>query len=124
MRNLSCRPGSEVDTCRACGGATAMAFEATILGRYSVNFLKCQVCKSLQPQRPFWIAESYTVAIAATDTGADGSQSAVSCGRVCRGRTLPGARQVSRFRRGWALCQPGPRDSMRATRRAAIGTTE
>src|ERR1700722_6936912 len=70
MRNLSCRPGGEVDTCRACGGATARAFEATILGRYSVNFLKCQVCESLQPQRPFWIAESYTVAIAATDTGA------------------------------------------------------
>ena len=47
-----------------------MAFEATILGRYSVSFLKCQVCESLQPQRPFWIAESYTVAIGATDTGA------------------------------------------------------
>jgi Methyltransferase domain len=40
------------------------------LGRYSVNFLKCQVCESLQSQSPFWIAESYTAAIAATDTGA------------------------------------------------------
>jgi hypothetical protein len=70
MRNFSCRPGSVVDACRACGGATEVVFETTIMGRYSVNFLKCQVCESLQPQSPFWIDESYTAAIAATDTGA------------------------------------------------------
>jgi 2-polyprenyl-3-methyl-5-hydroxy-6-metoxy-1,4-benzoquinol methylase len=59
-----------VDACRACGGATTVVFETTILGRYPVNFLKCQVCESLQPKDPFWIAESYSNAIAATDTGA------------------------------------------------------
>jgi len=59
-----------VDTCRACGGATTVVFETTILGRYSVKFLKCQVCESLQPENPFWIGESYTDAIGATDTGA------------------------------------------------------
>jgi Methyltransferase domain len=70
MRNLSCHPGSVADSCRGCGGATTVVFETTILGRYSVNFQKCQVCESLQAQKPFWIAESHTVAIAATDTGA------------------------------------------------------
>jgi hypothetical protein len=45
-------------------------FRTTVLGRYDVDFLKCQVCASLQPQRPFWVAESYTAAIAAADTGA------------------------------------------------------
>jgi hypothetical protein len=59
-----------VEACRACGGATTLAFATSILGRYQVNFLKCRTCESLQAERPFWIAESYTAVIAATDTGA------------------------------------------------------
>jgi 2-polyprenyl-3-methyl-5-hydroxy-6-metoxy-1,4-benzoquinol methylase len=76
-----------VDACRACGGATTVVFETTILGRYPVNFLKCQVCESLQPQHVFWIAESYSSAIAATDTGVMvrnlQSQAAVYAVAVC-----------------------------------------
>jgi hypothetical protein len=59
-----------VDTCRACGGSATEVFETTVLGRYRVSYLKCQVCESLQPQSPFWVAESYSAAIGATDTGA------------------------------------------------------
>ena len=80
-------PGNIVEACRACGGATTVVFETTILGRYPVNFLKCQICESLQPQGVFWLAESYSSAIAATDTGAMvrnlQSQAAVYAVAVC-----------------------------------------
>jgi Methyltransferase domain len=59
-----------VDACRACGGSTAAVFTTTILGRYDVTFLKCGACDSLQSEPPYWLGESYSTAIAATDTGA------------------------------------------------------
>jgi Methyltransferase domain len=62
--------GCLVEACRACGGSTEVAFTTVLLGRHPVRFLKCQACASLQAERPYWIAEAYTAAIAATDTGA------------------------------------------------------
>jgi 2-polyprenyl-3-methyl-5-hydroxy-6-metoxy-1,4-benzoquinol methylase len=59
-----------MDACRACGGATSVAFETLILGRYRVKYARCRACDSLQTEPPYWLAESYTSAIAATDTGA------------------------------------------------------
>lgn len=59
-----------MEACRACGGSTTVAFAAVLLGRHPVNFLRCEACGSLQAERPYWLAESYTAAIAASDTGA------------------------------------------------------
>ncbi len=59
-----------MDACRGCGGATLVAFETLILGHHHVKFLCCQDCESLQSEPPHWLGESYTSAIAATDTGA------------------------------------------------------
>lgn len=58
------------DVCRACGGPTAAAFASLVLGRHPVRYLRCQQCDSLQTEPPYWLAESYSSAIAATDTGA------------------------------------------------------
>jgi hypothetical protein len=59
-----------VEACRACGGSTEAAFTTMLLGRHPVRFLKCQACESLQAEHPYWLAEAYAAAIAATDTGA------------------------------------------------------
>lgn len=58
------------DACRACGGSISVAFESLVLGRYEVKFFRCQDCESLQTEPPYWLSESYTSVIAATDTGA------------------------------------------------------
>lgn len=58
------------DVCRACGGPTCAAFESLVLGRHRVEYLRCRNCDSLQTEPPYWLSESYTAAIAATDTGA------------------------------------------------------
>jgi hypothetical protein len=58
------------DSCRACGGPVARAFETLILQRHTVSFFRCQVCRSLQTEPPYWLSEAYEAAIAASDTGA------------------------------------------------------
>ena len=59
-----------MEVCRGCGGATSAAFETFVLGRHRVKYARCRACDSLQTEPPYWLAESYTSAIAATDTGA------------------------------------------------------
>jgi hypothetical protein len=45
--------------CRLCGGATAPAFRATVLGKYDAPYLRCTACESLQPADPHWLDEAY-----------------------------------------------------------------
>jgi hypothetical protein len=59
----------KVTACRACGGATAVAFVTTVLRHHQVRFFKCLACESLQTEVPNWLQEAYGSAIAATDTG-------------------------------------------------------
>lgn len=61
---------SETTECRLCGGLVSPAFEKTILRRYRVTFYRCQECGSLQSERPYWLEEAYSSAIASADTGA------------------------------------------------------
>jgi Methyltransferase domain len=59
-----------VELCRACGSGVHKAFETQLLGRYKVAFFRCTNCRSLQSERPYWLAEAYQLAAATTDTGA------------------------------------------------------
>jgi hypothetical protein len=45
-------------------------FRCTVLGRHEVAYLLCENCGSLQTEPPYWLAEAYTSALAAIDTGA------------------------------------------------------
>ncbi len=56
--------------CRLCAGALLKAFDLQVLGRYQVDYLRCQRCGSLQTESPYWLEEAYTAALAAIDTGA------------------------------------------------------
>lgn len=58
------------EKCRLCGGTTSVAFPMTVMRRYDVTLFRCVVCGSLQTERPFWLAEAYSSAIAIMDTGA------------------------------------------------------
>lgn len=58
------------ESCRLCGGTTAVVFRCRVLQRYEVEFRRCEDCESLQTERPYWLKEAYSSAIASMDTGA------------------------------------------------------
>lgn len=55
--------------CPVCGGAMAEALRATVLGRHEARLDRCAGCGFLRVRDPHWLAEAYSSAIAATDTG-------------------------------------------------------
>lgn len=55
--------------CPICTGATRVIFSATLLGRHTAEYSHCAGCGLLRTQRPHWLDEAYTSAIAATDCG-------------------------------------------------------
>jgi hypothetical protein len=44
-------------------------YQATILGKYRVSYYYCESCGFLRTERPYWLDEAYSSAIAAADTG-------------------------------------------------------
>lgn len=56
--------------CRLCGGASAKAFALTVLGKYRVDYCRCERCGSLQTETPHWLDEAYTLNLSHLDTGA------------------------------------------------------
>lgn len=58
------------EICRLCGADTGAAFSMKLLGRHDVTLYRCSACESLQMQRPYWLEEAYSSAIAVMDTGA------------------------------------------------------
>ncbi len=67
---MSASDDPAVDRCRLCGGALHEHFRLKVLDRYEVAYLLCEVCGSLQTERPYWLAEAYASALADIDTGA------------------------------------------------------
>lgn len=47
----------------------APAFSETILNKYQVQYFFCGPCNFLQTEKPFWLEEAYSDAIAINDTG-------------------------------------------------------
>jgi hypothetical protein len=56
--------------CRLCEGQTAPVFQKLLLGKFTVSFLRCAQCGSLQSEEPYWLAEAYSPSVDAIDTGA------------------------------------------------------
>jgi hypothetical protein len=44
-------------------------FSAKLLNKYNVNYCKCSECGLLQTEKPYWLDEAYSDAIAIADTG-------------------------------------------------------
>lgn len=55
--------------CRLCSGKTDQIFELKILNNYIVKYYKCTICELIQTEKPYWLKESYSSAIAKADTG-------------------------------------------------------
>jgi hypothetical protein len=58
-----------VRTCRLCGGLTRVAFDATVLRKYHVDYEHCLQCDHLQTSAPHWLDEAYARPINIEDTG-------------------------------------------------------
>jgi hypothetical protein len=64
-------PVSAIDIkCRLCGGGVDFAFKATVRSAYEVGYFRCQNCKSLQTEPPYWLDEAYGDDLAHLDFGA------------------------------------------------------
>ncbi|MEQ8208711.1 MAG: class I SAM-dependent methyltransferase [Lacipirellulaceae bacterium] len=46
-------------SCRLCKSSTELQFKKTILGKYEIGFFRCNECRSLQTETPYWLDESY-----------------------------------------------------------------
>lgn len=56
--------------CRLCSGSLSRKFSLAVLGKYDVDYLNCEVCKSLQTAKPFWLDETYGGTLPNLDCGA------------------------------------------------------
>jgi len=63
-------PGNVANACRLCAGPTFACFALGIMGRYRVEYLRCDLCQSLQTERPYWLGEAYAHNLSHLDTGA------------------------------------------------------
>lgn len=55
--------------CNICGHIMTPAFTGHILAEHHVQYFSCPQCYFFCTERPYWLSESYSNAIAATDTG-------------------------------------------------------
>jgi hypothetical protein len=55
--------------CPICNGGLDVAFDAQVLCRHNATYDYCHDCGFLRARNPVWLEESYSSAIASTDTG-------------------------------------------------------
>lgn len=55
--------------CKICQNTATLIFKTIILSKYSVQYYQCELCKFIQTEEPYWLAESYTEAIGILDVG-------------------------------------------------------
>ena len=55
--------------CAICSSVMAPLFVRQILSRYDVQYFHCQDCGYARTEKPYWLAEAYSDAIAIADTG-------------------------------------------------------
>lgn len=58
-----------MDKCLVCNGDVTPVFTEKILGKYDVAYHQCKDCLFLQTEKPYWLDEAYSSAIAISDTG-------------------------------------------------------
>lgn len=55
--------------CKICANKSTPIFKAKILNKYDVQYFKCSKCEFIQTEKPYWLEEAYTHAIADLDVG-------------------------------------------------------
>lgn len=55
--------------CAACAMDSAYVFSQKILGKHQCKYFYCEACGFLQTEKPYWLEEAYSDAIASADTG-------------------------------------------------------
>ncbi len=55
--------------CRLCKTRSNFLFELLVLHKHQVKYYKCPNCKFIQTEKPYWLEEAYSSAIANADTG-------------------------------------------------------
>jgi hypothetical protein len=58
-----------MEACSICQATMTPLFTADVLGKYAVQYFHCRDCGFVRTERPYWLEEAYSAAIAATDTG-------------------------------------------------------
>lgn len=59
------------DICRLCGGKLDLQFHLQVLGQHSVGYFRCESCRSLQTEPPYWLEQAYQADnLSSLDTGA------------------------------------------------------
>ncbi|MCL1927420.1 MAG: class I SAM-dependent methyltransferase [Treponema sp.] len=56
-------------TCNICSQIMSVHDKAQILNKYTITYYYCSNCGFLQTEKPYWLDESYSKAIARSDTG-------------------------------------------------------
>ena len=55
--------------CKICTQPVSFEFNVKLLNKYQVDFFYCKSCGFLQTEKPYWLDEAYSEAIAIADTG-------------------------------------------------------
>jgi len=58
-----------ISNCPICNNCRHQTFQQTILHKYKIGYLFCDNCGLLQTEKPYWLEEAYSDAIASCDTG-------------------------------------------------------
>lgn len=72
------RLSTETQPCGVCAQPAGRSHELLVLGKYPVGYYACGHCGLMQTQRPYWLDEAYSRAIASSDTGLVSRNVAVS----------------------------------------------
>ena len=57
------------ESCLLCGASMRASFTATVLGRHEVRYWSCPACGHFRTEKPYWLEQAYSRAIAGADTG-------------------------------------------------------
>lgn len=60
---------SSPTSCKICAGVSVFFGETTVLKKYNVYYFSCQECGFIQTEKPYWLEEAYSSAIASQDVG-------------------------------------------------------
>ena len=55
--------------CKICGANSLSFFTTKVLNKYEVEYFQCSDCGFIQTEKPYWLEEAYSDAIASSDVG-------------------------------------------------------
>jgi hypothetical protein len=55
--------------CKICDSDSSLLFKAKVLNKYDVGYYRCSSCFFIETEKPYWLSEAYSSAIADLDVG-------------------------------------------------------